>query len=559
MRGTSGPHGTLADLVLRNGRFYTLDPSRPWAECVAIKHGKIIALGTSSDVEPLIGSDTKAHDLDGRMVLPGIIDAHCHVFEGARSQLFEIAISPATSFSELLETVAAAARKPGRAWITGGAWGPGLADEFTTDAALQALDKASAGRPVSLRDMSFHSRIVNSAALAAAAIGEATPDPPNGTIVRDPASGQLTGLLHEAAAFHMDATMPAWSTTENLAAARHSIKLYNGLGVTGFQLAVASRTTLSVYKTIDEAGDLNARIAMTIAMEETPLAQERDGIGANVIANRKAFASPRIGVDFAKFFMDGVPSMGTAAFIDPYLVHPSGDPQFRGQSFHAVADLAERMVPLDRAGISVKIHTTGDRAIRDTLDAIAVVRARNDAGGPQHQIAHLPFIAGADLPRLRQLNVVADLCPPMWFPSAHVQTMRRLAGDDRVDRSWPIRSLLELGTQATAGTDWPAISPSPSPWPGLASLVTRSNPYSGSPETHAPHESIDLATALTLFTSRPAKVLRIDDRAGSLEAGKSADMIVLDRHLFDIPPQDIAGTQVLATLFEGRCVHGTLS
>ncbi|WP_076858370.1 amidohydrolase [Bradyrhizobium mercantei] len=546
-----------ADLVLRDARFYTLDPALPWADCIAIGQGRILAVGSSSDIEPFVDRSTEFKELGGRMVLPGIIDAHCHVFEGARSRLFEIEISPIASLSELLGIVEAAASKPGRRWITGGTWGPALAELFATESALRALDEVSADRPVVLRDVSFHSRFANSVALAAAGIRKDTRDPPNGVIVRDPESGVPTGLLHEAAAFNMDEAAAPWSEHENLDAARSSIALYNGLGVTGFQLAVASRATMSIYKMVDDAGGLSARIGMTIAME-AGLAQARDGIGPEAIATRKQFASPHIDVDFAKFFMDGVPSMRTAAFVEPYLIPSAGQARFRGQSFYSVADLADRITSLDREGISVKIHAIGDQAIRDTLDAIAIVRANNGTGGPQHQIAHLNFIAPSDLPRLRELNVLADLCPPMWFPSAHMQSMSRLLGPERVERSWPIRSLLELGTDAAAGTDWPAIAPTPSPWPGLSAMVTRRNPYSHSSETHSSHEALDLATAIELYTSRPARALRIDDRAGSLSPGKSADMIVLDRNLFEIAPEAIAETKVLATLFEGRCVHGTL-
>ena len=547
-----------ADLVFTNGRIYTLNPARPWATWLAVGQGRILGVGTEADLEPVVGSRTRIHDLGGRMVLPGIIDAHCHVLEGARSSLFEIEFSPATSFPDLLEAVKAVAHKPmRRPWITGGTWGPSLVQQLETETARRALDQVSAGRPVVLRDISFHSRFANSAALEAAGFHADTPDPPNGVIVRDPTTGLPSGLLHEAAAFKMDETAPAWSEDENLQAARASLALYNKLGVTGFQLAVASQRTLSVYKALDDAGELSAWIGMSIAME-AGLAQARDGIGPEAVAARHQFKSTHIELDFAKFFMDGVPSMRTAAFIEPYLAASPGEAGFQGHSFYTVPDLASRIAPLDRQGITVKIHAIGDRAIRDALDTIALVRAENGPDGPQHQIAHLNFIHPSDMPRLRQLNVLADLCPPMWFPSAHMRAMLKLLGPDRVARSWPIRSLLELGTDAAAGTDWPAIAPTPSPWPGLAAMVTRKNPYADSTERHEVSQAIDLPLAIELYTARAARALRIADRTGSLETGKSADMIILDRDLFETTPEEIAGTQVLVTLFEGRCVHGTI-
>ena len=444
-----------------------------------------------------------------------------------------------------------------RPWITGGAWGPALAEQLGREEALRALDAVTGDRPVVLRDLSFHSRWANSAALRAAGIGPHTPDPENGVIVRDAITGRPTGLLFETAGFVMESAVPAWTEAENRAAAARSVALYNSLGVTGFQLAVATRTTLQTYKALEEAGGLSARVAMYLAMEPG-LAQPRDGIGEELVADRAPFSTPRISVDFAKFFMDGVPSMRTSSFVEPYLSGPDGDNSFRGRSHYTVEDLARRMIPLDAEGLSVKIHAVGDQATKDALDAITIVRRTNGAG-PQHSIAHMNFIRPEDIARLAGLNVLADLCPPMWFPSGPMQAMTRLLGPERVARSWPIRTILESGADAVAGTDWPAVAPSPSPWPGLSSMVTRRNPYSAAPETHAPEQAIDLASAIRLYTLAPSRAMRVGEVTGSLESGKSADLIVLDRNLFEIPPEQIVETQVLATLFEGQTVHGDLA
>lgn len=549
---SSEPKIDPAERVLRNARIYTGNSDAPWADCIAIANGRVIAIGSAGDIEPLTGIGTTVHDLGGRMVMPGIIDTHCHAFEGARAALFEIKLDTASSFDKVLATVKKAASEPGREWIIGGSWSPALAETMSQEAARHALDAVSAGRPVVLRDVSFHSRFANSAALAAAGLDEATTDPKDETVVRDKASGRLSGLLHEAAAFKVEDAAPNSTPAEDLQAARSSATLYNSLGVTGFHLAVASRKTMAAYKALDEAKQLSAWVGMSIAMRPG-ISQPRDGIGTDVLKERYSFRSKHLELDSAKFFMDGVPSMGTAAFIEPYLGGAHA-----GSCYLSVAELAHEIEPLDREGVSVKIHAVGDKAIRDTLDAIAIVRQRNGRNGPQHQIAHLNFIAPSDLPRLSELNVLADLCPPMWFTSPHMTAMRRSLGDVRVDRCWPIRTLLALGTDAAAGTDWPAIAPSPSPWPGLSGLITRRNPYAPTSETHAPHEALDVSTAISLYTINPAKALRISDRTGSLEIGKSADLVVLDRNLFAIAPEEIAGTQVLATMFEGHCVYGGL-
>lgn len=546
-----------AELILNNARIYTLDGNAPWAESVAIAGGKVLAVGSTKDIEGLKGPDTRCVDLDGRMAMPGINDSHCHVFEGTRSLINEVQITPAHSFREVLDAVGKAARSGKRPWVTGGVWAPALAREFSSGAALAALDAVSGSVPVLLRDLTFHSRIANSAALALAGIDSTTPDPDSGVIVRDVSNSKPTGLLHESAGFIVDELVPVWTEDENLEAARAGTKLYNGFGITGFQIAAASRTTLSVYHRLDSAGELSAWVAMYIAMK-AGIALDRDGIGEDVVTVRSRYATDHIKTDFAKFFMDGVPGMRTSAYIEPYLAGPNGESDYLVRSFYAVSDLAEQIVPLDREGLTVKIHAIGDRAIRDTLDAIAIVRDRNGKGGPQHQIAHVNYVTDEDIPRLRELNVMADLCPPMWFPSVSTDMARQVLGEARVARSWPIRRIIESGADAAAGSDWPAISPSPNPWPGLSSIVTRKNPFTGGAEVHVPSERIDLATAIRLFTINSSRAMRLGDQTGSIEPGKYADIIVLDRNLFAVPPEEIAETKVLATLFKGRCVHGSL-
>jgi predicted amidohydrolase YtcJ len=249
--------------------------------------------------------------------------------------------------------------------------------------------------------------------------------------------------------------------------------------------------------------------------------------------------------------MDGVPSQRTASVMRAYRDGTPGE-----HSLYTVDELAGLIGPLDKQGMGIKVHAIGDRAIREVLDAIELVRQRNGPG-PAHQIAHLNFILEDDLERLVKLNVAADLCPPLWFPSPVHQRLIALLGQDYVDRSFPIRDMLKLGILMAAGTDWPAMSPSPSPWPGLATLITRKHPTGDTPGVHRPDQRLSLAEALPLFTINPARAMRIDGETGSLTPGKSADLIILDRDLTEIAPENIVDTRVTATFFEGRRVYGT--
>jgi predicted amidohydrolase YtcJ len=374
--GATTRHSAGSDAtIFRNGKIYTADQRYPWVAAVCIRGSRILAIGDERDVIAAAGDSARAIDLAGRMAMPGIIDMHNHILEGARGALFELALSPTMSVEAVMQAVRAAADKtpPGQ-WISGFGWGPAIAEGFATAEGRKGLDAVSPGHPVVLRDISCHSRLANSRAIAAAGLGriEAAASFPR-EIVRD-AAGKPTGLFHEMAGAAIDATAPPWTDEQLQQSARHGVTLLNSLGVTGFNLAVASRATIAAFHRLDVSGALTARMAAYID-HRSPLTAERDGIGTAFIAERRAFATSRIHVDFAKFFMDGVPSQRTASMMRDYR---DGSPG--AQSLFSIVELADLITPLDRQGISVKVHGIGDRAIHEVLDAIALVRERNGTG-----------------------------------------------------------------------------------------------------------------------------------------------------------------------------------
>ena len=200
------------------------------------------------------------------------------------------------------------------------------------------------------------------------------------------------------------------------------------------------------------------------------------------------------------------------------------------------------------------MHATGDGSLRAGLDAIAAARKANGNSRLRHEIAHAELIHADDIPRFKALNAVAELSPILWYPSPLVQTMATVIGRERADRFWPIKSLLDAGVLMVYGSDWPSVVPSPNPWPGIEAMVTRRDPYGKEPGALGPEQAIGLADAIAIFTRNGAAGLRLEEQTGSIEPGKSADFIVLDRNLFDIPPEQISDTQVLETIFEGRVV-----
>ena len=541
-----------ADFVVRNARIYTVDRRLPWASAIAIRDGKFVAIGSDAKIKSAIGPNTEVFDAEGRLILPGLIDSHCHAFEGARADLFEVRLSAVDGLDQILGKVKEAAKVGGdNTWLKGAGWSLQKLAELSAESSLEKFDEATSDRPTVLRDSSHHAMFANSAAMNAAGLTRDTKDVKNGSIIKY-RNGDLSGIFLEEACALVDKAVPSLSDNDKRRVALRAVSLYNSLGVTGFTYALASEMTLRAFKGLEDEGKLTVWIATCIATDSI-LTPERDGVGLAVIAKRAGYRSQHIAVDYVKFFMDGVPGARTAAFREPYVATPGGTAH-HAKSFHSVAELCDKIVPLDREGIHVKIHAVGDQAIRDTLDAIEKVRLVNGQSGPQHSIAHLGYVFDEDIPRLSRLNVLADLCPPLWFPNGILQNNTAVLGDERGQRAWPIKDIVRSGAAVALGTDWPIVA-SPSSWPGLCGLITRKDPAGRVGGVFRPEQALSLEEALPLCTINVAESMGFGDVTGSITLGKHADFIVLDRDLFEIPPEDISGTEVLRTYFAGRLAH----
>ena len=545
----------FADAVLHNGRIYTVDPSHQWAQAIAIREGKIAAVGTDSNVKSWIGPDTRVVDLKGTMVMPGINDVHVHPILGGRTDLFECHFLPTLSLEEVLAVVRADARKAQPdAWIVGGSWGSNFTTTLSSLETLRALDEASEGHPVLLRDDSVHNRWVNSRALELAGIDANTPDPHDGIIVRDEATSAPVGLLFESAVAAVERAAEVanpYSLEANVSAVARAVEILNSFGVTGLQDAAVSGAVLSAYNHLDAQGRLSAWVVGSMMAERAGFLN--DLVGDELIDQRAKFASPRVRPSYVKIFLDGVPMSRTSAFIDPYVPDKAHGCCFRGTTTKTLPELARLIAKQEARGLAVKIHCAGDGAVRTALDAIDVVRSFKGATGLTHQIAHAGFVDRADVRRFKELNVVADLSPILWYPNQIIDGIEQAVGE-RVREYWPNRNLLEAGALIATGTDWPVI-PNPDPWSGLEGLITRRNPDGTFDGALWPEQALDLPAAIAAYTANPARAMGMENVTGSLAAGKSADLIVLDRNLFEIPSHDIADTKVVTTFFEGRVVY----
>ncbi|WP_260956064.1 amidohydrolase [Pseudomonas citri] len=543
------------ELVLVNGVIYTMNADTPWAQALAVRDGRLVAVGSEEVARAAVGSGAKVLDLQGKMVMPGMIDVHSHFVLAGRAELYDVNFLPTASLDQIIEQVREAAKdRPLDRWIVGGIWGSTLLEELTYEARLR-LDDASGGRPVMLRDDSHHNRWLNLAGLKACGIDNSTPDPINGTIVRHPQTGEATGLLLETASALAEAAVSKSLAAEpelDVAAAVHAVKRMNAMGVTGLQDALTARMMMEAIKTAADRGQLTAWVVGSMpALEGGPLAAEQ--WGKELFELRDQYRSQYFRPDFGKIFLDGVPTTRTASMLEPYLPDTLHGCCFRGATFLTVPQLARVIAECEEADVSLKIHCTGDGSVRVALDAFEVVRTFN-GGNRMHQIAHAGYLHDDDIARFKELNIVADLSPMIWCPGVIVDQLNSVLPPERVTRSYPNRSMDEAGVLLAVGSDWPVV-PDPSPWISLQAIITRRDPSGAFPGEMWPEQGLDLATALRAYTIGPATAMGLSQETGSLENGKSADFIVLDRHLFQIPLDQLAKTQVLQTYFAGSLVY----
>lgn len=458
------------------------------------------------------------------------------------------------SLEELIEAVRGAVTntEPGT-WIIGGQWGSNLRSILNTTGALSALDAVSPNNPVMLRDDTLHNRWANSQALEIAGIEKNTPNPKLGSIGKSEGGGELTGILLEGASGLVERAAQqssAYSEKAYRDSASQAITTLNSLGVTGFVDAATMLPMMQALKELDAENRLTAWAVGSMPAVEPGFLF---GLaGDELIAHRKATRSRHFKPDYVKVFLDGVPPAKTAAFVEPYLPDSIVGCCFRGSTHMSVPELIRWLGKCEAQGIAVKIHCAGDAAVQQALDAVEVVRNFNGPTDLIHHIAHASYIQPADIPRFAELGVAADLSPILWYPTPILEGAKAALGIERALQFWPNRDLHEAGALLAAGSDWPVI-PNPNPWDGIEGMITRQNPSGAYPgESLWSEQALDLATVLEIYTRNAAKAAGLGEITGSIEPGKSADILVLDRNLFEVPMDTIkVGARNYHHLFRG--------
>jgi predicted amidohydrolase YtcJ len=534
-----------------NARLFTAGQESSAAGAVAVRDGRIAAVGSDEEARAAAGPGAEVVDVGGGLVLPGFQDAHVHpVMAGL--DMIRCDLHGTTSADECLARVAAYALvNPGQEWILGGGWSM---EHFPGGTPTrQALDAVVPDRPVVLTNRDGHGAWANSVALRLAGIGVGTPDPPDGRIEREE-GGHPSGALHEGA---MDVALrhapPAGAHEGRAALLAAQAELFT-LGITSWQDAAVGAMwgmpdLLDTYLDAAVSGELVARVVGALWWERDQGVEQVEAM----VERRARATAGRFRPIAVKIMQDGVAENYTAAMTEPYLDGCGCATGNTGLSFVDPEALRGHVTLLDAAGFSVHFHALGDRAVREALDAVEAARASNGPSPNRHHLAHLQVVHPDDLPRFATLDASANI-QPLW--ACHEPQMDELTipfiGDRRAAWQYPFGSLAAAGARLVAGSDWSVSSADP--LEGIHVAVNRRAPGSSAP-AFFPEHALTLAQAVTAYTAGAAYVNHQDDVTGALRPGFHADLAVLDRDVFTAPPEEICEARVVRTYVGGELVH----
>ena len=544
-----------AELLMLNGKVYTVNHEQSWAEAIAITDGRIIWVGNSEDANQWQGEGTRTIDLGGKMVLPGFQDIHIHpVHSGVSYQ--QCALFDVEGVELLQQRIKQCAESEPGEWIRGGGW---LVTNFAPSGLpdKKLLDEIVPDRPVALKSSDGHSMWVNSLALELAGINADTQDPAGGRIDRYPNSTEPSGSLQETSAMNLvHIVEPELTQKELEAGLAYSRDHLHSLGITAVQDALLKLTPgdayfgLPAYLALEERGELNLHVVNAMYWQNDISLEEQ----LPAFLKARDESTPYIHNTAIKIWQDGVIETETAALLEPYLNR--GD-QFVGELLNEPAVLNEAVTALDAAGFQIHFHAIGDRAIRSAFDSIQAAREANGKHDNRHHISHIQLFSPEDIPRFAELDVVANFQPLWAIEDGYITdlTIPRI-GEERGKFLYAIGSVQRTGARVAFGSDWYVTSANP--LDGIEAAVTRLDPDGKTDEPLGENEEINLAQAIENYTLNSAYVNFLNVDTGSIEIGKLADIIVLDRNLFDVPASEINQVRVIATLFRGELVFGNL-
>jgi predicted amidohydrolase YtcJ len=530
----------LAELVLVSAKIWTGDPARPEAQALAVRGGRIVAVGSNADVAVLKGSKTRVLDGRGRRVVPGFIDSHTHMTMGGFN-LLAVDLRTTKDPADFTRRFAAFARtRPPGQWITDGAWDheQWIPPRLPT---RELLDPASGDRPVCLQRQDGHMRVCNSLALKLAKITRDTPDPPGGVIVRD-AAGEPTGVLKDAAMDAIEAVRPARSPAELEEALRAAMKEAARNGVASVQDLPGDRGDLDAWEALRRARALSVRVNYRSSLTAWEKARDRRAAMAN---------DEWLKLSGVKGYADGSLGSSTALFFEPYEDDPFNRGVFAAEAI-PLATLEARVAGADKAGLQVVIHAIGDRANAEILDLFERVAKANGQRDRRFRIEHAQHLRPADIPRFAALGVVASMQP--YHAVDDGRWAEKRIGTKRCRTTYAFRSLLDAKARLVFGSDWD-VAPL-SPLLGIAAAVGRQTIDGKNPGGWFPEQKIGVAEALRAYTVDAAWAAFEEGEKGTLSAGKLADFVILSGDPFTVPAALLDALAVEATVVGGQVVHG---
>jgi predicted amidohydrolase YtcJ len=537
-----------ADTVLLSGAIYTVDPERSWAQALAIRAGDIVFVGDDTDAQAYVGSHTKTVDLAGRMVLPGFHDSHMHA-ESASVFVNECNLFGLPDKQAVIDKLTqCAASDPDSAWVLGEGWLPGL-QTFSKE----ELDQVVSDRPMYLAAMDGHHALVNSKGLEAVGITAETPDPVAGIIHRN-AAGEPSGLLIESAMWLPKPHLPEVSEADQLKILRAAMQEANRFGITSIVEAWETPELDPIWRKLRKRNELTTRVTLALYIDEN-WDEDIDALVARRITDDAKLQATQV-----KLLVDGVTENLTAAVKEPYI----GTDGNRGFMYFTQEQLNDWIPLLEGRGFQIHAHTLGDRSMAAVLDALEKSRELRGKPNDRPAFIHCYLIDPKDYPRLKAANASVNFTM-LWrqLEPMMVELNQSILGAERLARLMPMAEAADVGLIVTGASDWYVTQIDP-----LASIATgltgkavpsyRSQPYEPDSQPVMPGRRPSLDTLIAAYTINGAHAAKTEHFTGSIETGKRADLAILERNLFEIPPEEIYGTEVTATLLDGRVVFGAL-
>jgi hypothetical protein len=537
-----------ADRVFVNGKVYAMDAQRSRAEAVAVRDGRVIAVGGNDAIRRRAGPGTEVTDLGGAMLLPGFHDSHIHILIGVATEddcdLMRLGSQEAVA-ARLHECAKLPGYGPDR-WVLGSGWSEWLWPD--ANPSKSQLDALFPDRPVYLVSSLGHAAWVNSRALAMAGLDRATANPPDGVIERDP-GGAPSGTLRDAAMMLVESRLPERTLEQRLDSVRAGIGLAHRVGITSVIEPGLDAELIAPVVALADAGELDLRVRASLS----PIAWQPGAFDDGVFAfleGRERWRRPNLDVDSVKIYMDGVIEYGTGALLEPYAKAGFG----LGPRFYAQEDVNRYFTRFDAMGLGIHVHATGDAGIRMALDGFEAMRRANGPGDNRHHIVHLQLIDEPDRPRFAALGVTATFQPLWAYPDpAAIELDVPMIGEPRTNAMYPIASLARAGARIAAGSDY--FVTDLNPLHAIEAAVTRQDPYSNQGPALNAAERVDLDTMIAAYTIEGAYLMGLEREQGSIETGKRADFVALDRDLFAGPATAINEAKVVMTVFDGRTVY----